>query len=421
MINHSFRFTFSLCLAFVLLATPRGFAQETYTSAQLLQKETSIPGDTLMQKNLMFLKETEQGMPFIEDMEVRTETDELDFSRQEYLFRMSFNNKKARKIQDGLTDNNIRFYELKYDVLKEVEMIDRYEQIIDWYYAQTELQYFEQKKILLEDQRIVFRKMLANAVEVDIASLLKVDEDIQDLERDVLQVNLQKDDAVRRLFLDREIPENIELDSSSWITIKKMKTILEDVKDLPANTMAQALQDLRIDLEELEYDMEKAESRQILDFVQLKYAGRDKLSVQKELSLGVGFTIPTKSSGRLKINEATLDVFDEKYKKKLQTIDIEEKIANRYADFYARLQEYELIEEQIAKSDLQEIYKKYSTTGAIHPTTLLSMKTLFLKNNRALKKLEKEACILFIDILAYKGQLSQPPFVNYLSENLNSF
>lgn len=396
-------------------------AQTQITTTQLLGNQMMLKGDSLLQRNLDFLKNSEQGMPFVEDMEFRTETDELDFSRQEYLFRMSFNNKKARKVQDGMTENNTRFYEVKAQILKEEELVNRYELIIEWYYLQKDLSHFFEKKILLEDKQVVYRKMLTNAVVVNITDLLKIDEDIQELDRDILQAQLQQKEIIRQLFTDFPNPGKITLDSTTWISLDKMELVLREAKDDPVANLDQALQMLRVNTEQLKYDMEKAESKRILDFVQLKYAGRNSLNVQKEFSVGVGVQIPTKSTGRVKINEAMLDMLDEEYQQEMQTATLHKRIDDRYAQFYALLEEYNLIQQQIKDSDLQRVYDKYSANGAIHPITLLRMKETFLKNRRALRRLEEEACFTFLEILTYKGLLSQTPTVNYLSEGLKSF
>ena len=168
-------------------------------------------------------------------------------------------------------------------------------------------------------------------------------------------------------------------------------------------------------------DVEEAEGKKILDFVQAKYAGRDKLAFEKELSLGLGINIPTKASTRVKLNEAMLDIFDEQYKKDLLAANLQEKTTESYNEFQVLIREHQIIQDQISNNSLEETFNKFSSKGTVHPLSLLQIKESILKSKRALKKIEKEACLLFLEVLSYKGQLALPERVNYLSDDLHSF
>ena len=197
-----------------------------------------------------------------------------------------------------------------------------------------------------------------------------------------------------------------------------MAFVLNRVKDAPIQNLALALQETEKNFEELEFDMEKAKSEQVVDFVQLKYAERDDLAFQKELSFGIGFKFPLKSDSRIKLNEARLNMFDEQYKQELLQAKLEKNISDQYAAFDALEKEYQLLEQQIAENNLTETLKKYSENGSVHPLTLLRVTESLTENKQDLQKLQKDACFLFLEILEDKGLLSQSPAVNYLSDDL---
>jgi hypothetical protein len=200
-----------------------------------------------------------------------------------------------------------------------------------------------------------------------------------------------------------------------------MQRILNETEGLPANNLKLTLQQVEVDYSQLEYDMEKAEANKILDFVQLKYTRREKLEVYRQLSLGLGLNIPTKSGARIKLNKTQLEIYNEQFKKQLIEADLEEESAIYFAAFNALVKEYELIQRQISNNRLEETFEKYNAAEEIHPLTLLRIKESILENKRIVKEIEKDACFIFIKILKIKGLVLQSPAIYYLSDDLHTF
>ncbi len=410
---------FSLTLMLLITYTSNG--QSVISSYQLLAGQIDSTLIQSLQNSQAYLANTNQDMPLINKLEFRSETDELNIARQEYVFRMSFNGKKSREAQTQVTKSQSRLYGLKEQLLEEDQMIERYELITDWHYAQEELIGLMDKKILLEDKKTVYQKMLNSSFDFNIEKLLKVEESLQEIERNVLQLKYKKSFIIQQLLPTQDVESQLRLDSSKWISLGKMEELLEEIILLKNPTLDQMIQEEEVNFAQIEYNVEKAEGKKILDFLQAKYAGRDKLGFEKEWSLGIGINIPTKSSTRVKMNEATLKIFDEKYKDKELATDLERKVMRSYNEFQFLIQEHKTIQQQISDNRLEETFEKYRAKGTVHPLSLLQIKESALKSKRALKKIEKEACFIFLEILVYKGRLASSERINYLSDDLHSF
>ncbi|HFA50029.1 MAG TPA: hypothetical protein ENJ95_13555 [Bacteroidetes bacterium] len=365
---------------------------------------------------MYFLKNSPQNLPLIEKLEFRTETDELDFGRQEYLFRVSLNGKKAQQAQSHLNQNNIHIYENQQMVYQQEELKKKYTDIIDWYYVDIAIQLLKEKRVLLEDKKTIFEKMMGNATGFDIDDYLKNEEALQTLGRDLMRLEHYKMRLVQQLILNKEMFS--ELEKEGWISVSQMQKTISRIKvDLLKNPKySQQLSNA--DFAKSEYDLKEAESEKIIDFVQLKYAGRDKLDLQRELSLGVGINIPTKATARTKLNKAALEIYDEKYKARLLEMGLLEKIEDSYASFGGLKNDYEFLQKNIKENGLENVLEKYMNSGNVHPLTLLRVKESILKNQKLLLKIEQELCLDYLRILELTGQLIQAPLVNYLSENL---
>lgn len=408
----------SLTLMLLLTYTCVG---QTVSSYQLLAGQIDSSLIQLLQDNRGFLENTNQDMPLVDKMEFRTETDELNIARQEYVFRVSFNGKKSREALKKVTQSQGRLYELKEQTLEEDQLEKRYELLIDWYYINEELKDLADKRVLLADKKTVFQKMLNISFEFNIEKLLKVEEDLQEIDRNVLQLNSKKRFTIRQLLPGQGLENKIELDSSRWISLPKMEKLLNEIILLDNSTIDQIIQEEKVNFAQLEYNVEDAEGKKILDFVQAKYAGREKIGLDKELSFGLGINIPTKGGTRVKKNEAMLDIFDEQYKAEVLAAELKEKTIESYNEFQVLIQEYQVIQDQISNNSLEETFKKYRSKGTVNPLSLLQIKESILKSKRALTKIEKDACLLFLEVLVLKGQLALPEKVNYLSDDLHSF
>lgn len=396
-------------------------AQQRVTPEDVLLVDRSSVARALLQKNIDFLQTEDQSLPFIEEMELRTESDEMELYRQEYLFRIRFHSRENRRIQDRITNNNLQHYELRSQLLDEQEQKDRYEYLAEWYYLDAAITALAKKKIILEDQRTVYQNNAVNAPQLDITTLLKVEEDLQELEQEQLQLGLQRAVIIKNLLPDTEATSNLELDGEGWISIETMKAVIEEVMADTAQITEIAMQELEVNAAQLEYEMERAESRRFLDFAQAKYAGRDNLSFAREFSLGLGFMIPTKSTNRTEINEAQLERTDEAFQLSLLILEWEEDVQKAYQRFDQTWQTYQLIKEQIETSQYANTLEKYKQTAGVSPLTLLQLQSIILKQERDVRRLEESACFRYLDLLSLKGILHSSNSINYLSDDRQSF
>ena len=75
------------------------FSQQAYSTTDLLTGQEATKLDSIVEKNRYFLRYGQGKLPFLEEIDLRSETDEWRLSRQEYLFRMSFNSRIGRGFQ----------------------------------------------------------------------------------------------------------------------------------------------------------------------------------------------------------------------------------------------------------------------------------------------------------------------------------
>ncbi|MEM6349082.1 MAG: hypothetical protein AAF927_34670, partial [Bacteroidota bacterium] len=150
------RLMISLCLCLILSA-PNTLAQTIYSSKQLLLLADTLGSPLHFQANLNFLTQEKQNLALLNEIELRTETDELDLSRQEYLMRLSLTNRKSRQTQDAITQGQIQYYQKRAEAMAAEELKERYESILTWYNVQSKAQFVRKRLLLLADQKKVYQ------------------------------------------------------------------------------------------------------------------------------------------------------------------------------------------------------------------------------------------------------------------------
>lgn len=403
------RYKVGLVIYFVLLVSSKLSAQVGVTTTEVLVRQ--LANIDLKLAQLDFLANEKQDMPLLRELEFRTETDEWEPSRQEIGFRLNFNSLKMRATQRAITTQRTDYYTIRQQLFMEDQLLITYQYLIDHYYLQREKKLNEEEKEVLSDQKKVYERMLANAVVVDVDNVLGAERDLQQIERKLLRVNQSLANTAGLLSIATETDF-----SENWISLAKMEELVGQ-RDSVVN-LAQAAQAQKVLEAELESEMEEREGKQVLNFLSVKQAGRNQLNLAREFSVGVGLNIPLASNNRAKRNEAILDVLDEE--QQLADLDrkIAERIQSRVHNFNMALEEYRLLEKLIATSQLEELLSNYQVRNDVHPLNLLKIKENILDDRQSLLSLEEKACVQFLEILYYRGQLSTPIRRNYLSEGL---
>lgn len=382
---------------------------------ELLQKTFTAIDQVPQHQAISFLKNSPQELPLIEKLEFRTETDEWDWQAQEYIFRTSFNGRKAKSVQRKLTNHQLKIYELQQAEAGEKLLSKRYTLINDWYFLAKKIDLLEQQREVFDDKKKTYQELMQKSQTFNMDGFLKNEESIHALNRERKLLETESKWLILSLIPDAN-HTNYSLTTNQWITVKQMEKILkENGADIFGNSRY-ILQNQKIELSKSELELEKAETKKILDFAQIKYRNNDKLNFGQEWSIGVSFNIPTRSTNRVKQNKAILEVLEEDYKQRLLTENLKEKIKEQYFLFERQRDTYELLKKQIDDNQTETMLANNLNHPNINILTLLKAKENTINNKKELIKIEYSLYSIYLNILKLSGKFAQTPKVNFLSE-----
>lgn len=390
------------------------FAQENITTSNILTSALNSRSLELHNRELDFLKNTNHDLPWINKMEFRTETDELDWERQEYLFRMSLNSTEEREAQKKMHQKNIQLSEIKKDEILEQELIEIYFLIVKYHYLEKELSIYENIKKTAEDQLNVFQKSALAAGTNNLNNILDSEEKLHKIELKLFELKNEILFIQSRLFMIK----NQKIDFSTWVDIQTIEETILKKNTTPENSPNVTRRKTEIEKIHSEHESESASSERILDFVQLKYSGRDNLSIGQEFSFGMGFNIPYKNKDNLDLNELALEKIKKENNLELYILRKNEQKTNLENKLNNLIKEYNFISTQLNDSQIEYSIANYKSNPGANPITLLKIEGIKSRNALQENQIKKELYFTYLELLALSGKLIERPLRNYLSKNL---
>jgi len=368
-----------------------------------------------------FLKNTNHKLPFTEAVQFRTQTDEFDIRRHEYSVRMDFNTKAERKAQQNYHQQVIQLKEsLGIQIIQE-QLESKYIQWTNHHIYQKELDIRKDELKILEDRFRVIKFLVKSTDNKNIADLLRIQDDIDNISMGIFDLEKQVEILPNYISNNQQGIRQDQLDYANFISIKKVKELVDNWESgIPRNTeIEESRQESNLILAEME--QERAASKKLLDFAQVRYAGRgENTPYGREWSIGLGLNIPVKNSKHLDILELQL----EQLEKEEEINNIQQEIQTEINEYLVELSilfdKYELLQQQLQESLETYSAEAYIKTGT-DPLVVLQIKSSQLRKQRKLIEIEQDIYENYLELLFSSGKIIESPFVNYLSEELETF
>ena len=333
-------------------------------------------------------------MPWIEEIEIRTRTNDFRLNDQQYTVRISPSTPKKRKAQASLLEHIANRPD--YD-LERLQCAQNHQLYNDWvalYIIERNIQLLDTLKLVFRDKEIVLNR-LVSSLEQDI-------DDVVDIQVELTDVNIAYDN----LLLDKKeilsyygMPDAI-LVFDDFINESYIASKINVVEDPLVNARMKRLQFEKEELSK-ELILEEAEKKQIFDFAQVRYEGPHTDFFNERLSVALGFRFPNEGNRKIKMQELALeqDQFDQEMERELleQKADQDRSIQdlNLAMERQAIFQNYHTIEtEKIAR------LADYITEDAsITPMTLLDINERKVKSKLKLLDLTEDIFDAYIQYL----------------------
>nr|NQU90169.1 hypothetical protein [Bacteroidota bacterium] len=394
----------AILLIFSGFSATAQFRIEDYLSAPFQSAE--IKG---LAKQLEFINNESFRSPLFRDAEVRLRTDDLNLSLDDIRLRLGFLNPMEQKANRAFENTQTEYLRIKYKFESNQILANRYKQLIRHFYLSR---YDEMLGEEVNQLSIAYEQM--HLKKVSYKDWVETDERIlkKELKRQDINTSIEMLEYLIGEIL--HINDTIKWDDFEFISVLKMQKVLLPDTTIMSNEVELALKSF--ELEQMAYNVEKAESRSNIGYIQAEYDLGGNKDFNKNLGFQLGISLPLFNPDKPKLQRKKLELLEEEYKimeVKNETSLDEFKLNNnfrkhtwKYQQVAKRLSDLELLAKDITYDNMEEFLA-------------------LIKYYGNLKILQHEIyldCLnTYIEILALSGRLSQVPFVNYISEDLSTF
>ena len=193
----------------------------------VLFAQQKIDAAQFFELGLLDRSEVENGkkevvkFPLIEEYELRTQSDEFDFVRQQYTFRLSPSTRKKRDAQKALYEQlaNVPDFDLQKSYCD-----NRIEVQADWlllFLLQDQQKMLDGLNKILQDKQIVYEKM-AGVDDFDFQKIVKLQSDKSELAIAINKLQLEQDFVLAKYNIGES-----NLDFTNFISIEKIASGLD--------------------------------------------------------------------------------------------------------------------------------------------------------------------------------------------------
>lgn len=365
-----------------------------------IQAQQSITIDELIQK--VYEEQStdvpeEYKMPWLEEINVRSETRDWRLRKQSYSLRL-------RPISLGERRASSKLYnswqqELMY--LKQERVYDRVADIHEDWVKQD----FISRRIILNEkiidllsdvEKVSIKQSAINADK--LSGLLTVRDRIATINNNIALRITRREKVLKQLSESIDGEYNISADS---IDINSYLQAIKEV--LIAPNRANVSQSDLLDIQTLdnEMELEKAEQNRVLDFVSLEYRGPHDNDLEERVSLGMSFNLPFFTSRKLAIAKLRVEKEREQFRLEERKEETLQKIIGIKSSILTQLDEYESYQQlysKIEKENLQLI-NNMEEQSFINPTIRLNHEIQVLEHQITLLNLKENLIKSYLEYL----------------------
>jgi hypothetical protein len=350
-------------------------------------------------------------------MEFRTESNQLDPSRQDY--GMRFNPANPWEIK-----NNNNYYAqyrsvlaLQHDLALKDALIDRYDLIIKLLYYKAIRNIREENNRLTATQlSIIEKQQHSDYFNGEDFVKLKLDQIDQTVEME--EVTFDLDDQLRKMaaFYPEIAKGPIDWKYEDIISVDRVEQVVDSLIDVQSTPATLLYRESQIELANREYLLEKSNIN--IGFLQTQYQHFRIEQDRSPWSLSLGVTIPISNPNKGDMTKRKLEVIEAQHELDETATEIQSDKIVTYQQLKSLFTRYRDIEKKV--TDLREsgLGSTLSALKEDNPVISLRFDANVLKLKMLEVKIRQNILLTYVDFLGYTDVVQQRPLLNFLTDEL---
>jgi hypothetical protein len=337
-------------------------------------------------------------------------SDDASLSLNDFRLRISPTNPAQVKANKAYHDKHLQSISTDYEVALNEALVNRYEMIIDYHHL-SQIQQLIKAEISIRNE--VMKQLPTSGIQnFDTNDLINLQSDQTDLLIKENEAELELE--AMGFYMRLDMPQHTDLSWSPDLIadIAQVAAVIEaqlEAEERNNIHVQEAAEELA--LKEQLFNIEKAESRSKIGYIQGNYDFEKGNELNEHLGFQVGLRIPIVNTDKPKLNRERVDLIEEKKEYEATKSVINRQ--NQLLDMSLRhlLDRYRLLTDRISQA--QSISPSENNLNGL----LTGLKLAKYQHSLMERKIDLEKKILeqYIKYLDVKGALIQRPLINHLS------
>jgi hypothetical protein len=393
------------------------FSKAQVSMEDFLGDALNEPGIQTTIKQNAFLNTKAYRMAPIQQLQFRTESNQLDPDRQEYALRLNPANPWEMKRNNQYFKSYQELIALDRDRLLKESLLNRYEAIISWLYYQQLKQLKEEDKKLTEKMLgILEGQRFSGYFEPDEYVDLKLDQVDKEIELENILFEIDKQRKQAEILHQPAKTLSIEWNETQVISIDKLELKVDSLLIQKANGGEVAFLEKKIDLANSEWQLEKNNIN--VGYVQAQYQPFREEQGRKPWNIALGVTIPVFNPNKGDMAKRKMDVIEAQGELDEAKVEQEAKRELAYHKIKSQISRYRNINTMMQELDAGKLAGTLQQMSDNNPAVTIRLQSKLVKLKIMAARLKQEIYLSYIEFLGYSEVLQQLPLVNYLSPQL---
>jgi hypothetical protein len=405
--------TFFLC-NFAFIFAQNGLSSTAFLAAAEQQNTVQIAT-----QQTDFQANQDGELPWLQELEFRTETNDFLWRQQEYVVRVTPNTKRQRIAQKEYHQAITELSKTEAELVFKNALFIRYKWLVEWLEVQQKITDKLVLKVIYEDKLTIEKRKVDN-LDFEVTDLVKAEEDLLEIEAEIVELQAKKErllDAFQHLTNGKNTPQ---FDGNSAITIEQIRNKMR-VQSLDSlNSLALERRQNRMDILDKETEIELSEINNPISYTQLKVGGNGN-NFQEFVSVGFGVRLPLKGDKKLDLNELAF----EKMEASGEYSILKEKLTYEQQQLIERtnqlITQKQFLQKQLKNSQAVFVLEKLLETDGSNPSDILDLKEIIIKKEQKINQIDFEILAIYVEWLAVSNKMMERPLQNHLVREVSFF
>ncbi|MEN8247781.1 MAG: hypothetical protein ABFS32_02525 [Bacteroidota bacterium] len=362
-----------------------------------------------------YLKENNFKSPILREVEFRARVQNFGNGFEDYRLRFSPLNpleRRANKVyKEALSDQ----FNIEYQLKVEEILLNRYSIIIEHHLLSS------RKKTLVASAEVYQSIMDIYQDQPDNASLkdfIATDKALLEVILNLESINNKLKTIEHTIKLTYPYSGVINWETQQVVSVEGIKEWFHsNLIENPNNNLYLKNEKQKGIVADTELKVEKQSDFRNLGFIQAEYREDVNNSFFNNLGMQLAFSLPIVNPDKPDLERDRLELLENSKKLEHEQVELETYLEESYINLDHLLKQYEIVSNKLSDYENQSVYSfnrdALDTYKEIHD----------FKTDLSLLKQNLVADILnsYISLLSFNGQLSAPPYINYLSPFNNGF